>query len=68
MTNILEDEWQLEDEFARDNDTTRATTRRYRKQPNGLPFAMFNGKVYIHVPSARDWLRKRMQQRNLVRP
>ena len=61
MANILEAHYQLETDFAREHELNVATVRRYRNQPDGLPFARFGGKVYIHIPGAREWLAKRIR-------
>ena len=56
--NILDD-YQLEQEFCEQYGMRRHTTRRYRFEPNGIPYAKFNGKIYIHIPGAREWLARR---------
>jgi hypothetical protein len=53
--NILAD-FVPEDEFAKANKIAPRTVRKYRSQPNGLPYAKFGGVVHIHVPKAREWL------------
>jgi hypothetical protein len=54
-----------EERFASDNHISPRTSRRYRLQPDGLPFLEWGGKIYIHVETARDWLlRSRMKHPN----
>jgi hypothetical protein len=60
--NILED-FQPQDEFAAEHGVSTHTLARYRLEPDGLPYAMFAGKVYIHLPGARKWMAKRIRRR-----
>jgi hypothetical protein len=53
---LLED-YQLEKDFAAENKITVRTSKRYRDQ--GLAWLRFAGRVWIHLPGARDWLAKR---------
>jgi hypothetical protein len=62
-TNIL-DGYVPEDQFARDNNITRRTVAEYRKRPNGLPFAVWAGRIYIPVDKARDYLAARVRHPN----
>ena len=52
----------LEAEWAKANRITPRTAARYRQQ--GLPWADFGGKVWIHVPGSREWLAKRIRHQN----
>ena len=61
--NIL-DGYVLEDEFARDNKISKRTVAEYRKQPNGLPFAVWAGRIYIPVDRARGYLAARIRHPN----
>jgi hypothetical protein len=40
------------------------TVKRWTKQPDGLPTALMGRTEYVHVPTARQWLRNRLRQRN----
>jgi hypothetical protein len=62
--NIL-DGYVPEDEFARDNGISRRTVAEYRKLPDGLPFAVWAGRIYIPVDRARDYLAGRIRQKNV---
>jgi hypothetical protein len=64
--NLLSD-YQLEDDFARANHVSSRTVARYRNQPDGLPYAIWGGKVLIHIPGARVWLAKKTHSRNVRR-
>ena len=50
--NILKD-FQPQDEFAAEHGVSKHTVARYRQEPDGLPYAMFGGKVFIHLPGAQ---------------
>ena len=43
---------------------TQRTTSRYRKQPDGLPYLEFGGKIYIPLEESREWLRSRIKRPN----
>jgi hypothetical protein len=62
-SNFLDD-YQLEAEFAVEIDVCQRTVARYRGEPNGLPFVELGGRIYIHIPSARDWLAGRLKRNN----
>ena len=64
--NILDD-YVLQSKFAVDHDVSEHTVARYRAEPDGLAYAVFGGKVYIHVPSAREWMAKRIRRRSPLR-
>jgi hypothetical protein len=53
-----------EDEFARDNKVSKRTVAGYRKQPNGLPYVEWAGRIYIPVDRARDYLAARVRHPN----
>ena len=36
------------------------TTRRWRNEPDGLPYLPLGNEILIHIPTARDWLAKRI--------
>jgi hypothetical protein len=60
----LLDDYQEETAWAADAKITQRTSLRYRRQPNGLPFVEFGGKVYIPLEESREWLRARIQRPN----
>jgi hypothetical protein len=37
------------------------TVRRWLDQPDGLPYTSYGNTILIHVPTARDWLMRRMR-------
>lgn len=43
------------------------TTKRWRDEPDGLPFTKAGSKVLIHMPTAREWLMRRMRRPNTRR-
>ena len=55
-------DYELEDTFAARYSVTVRTSARYRK--NGLPYMLFGGKVYIHLPGAAEWMAKRTLKLN----
>ena len=64
--NILDD-YVLQSVFADDHDVSEHTVARYRSEPNGLPYAVFGGKIYIHLPGAKEWMAKRIRRRASLR-
>jgi hypothetical protein len=62
---LLED-YELEETLAAKWDVSPKTLSRYRCEPNGLPFMKLGGKVYIHVPGAREWIKRRTVRRNPI--
>jgi hypothetical protein len=61
---LLTDEYTEEKKFAEDNNVHQRTVARYRNQPDGLPYVMWGGRVFIHVPRARQWLESRVRHLN----
>jgi hypothetical protein len=61
------DEWVPEPAFAKANGISPRTVARYRKEKNGLPYSYMGGRVVIHLPSAREWLMKRLIRPNSTR-
>jgi len=53
-----------ETDFARDLSVSQRTIARYRKEPDGLPFAVIGGRIHIHVPGAKQWLARRLRHPN----
>jgi hypothetical protein len=60
-TNFLDDFVDLEP-FAADAGRHPRTVRRWLNQPDGLPFTRIGNRILIHVPTAREWLMKRMKR------
>jgi hypothetical protein len=45
--------------------------RRWMNQPDGLPYTRIGNRILIHIPTARDWIFKRMRKpaaRRTTRP
>jgi hypothetical protein len=61
--SILEGLVSVED-FAEANKTSPKTIRRRCHEPDGMPHTYWNGRLYVHVPKARDWLLGRIKQPN----
>ena len=60
MTNLLNG-FATQEEFAEAHDIHPRTVTRYRKQPNGLPWMEFGGKIYIDLDGARQWLARQVR-------
>jgi hypothetical protein len=59
---LLEDFLDLEP-FAAEVGRCVRTIKRWTQEPDGLPYTRLGNRVLIHVPTAREWLFKRMQPR-----
>ncbi len=62
-TNFLDDFVDLEP-FAADAGRNPRTVRRWLNHPDGLPYTRMGNRILIHVPTAREWLMKRMKRHN----
>ncbi len=40
------------------------TVRRWMQEPDGLPYVRLGNRILIHIPTAREWLLKRMKYPN----
>jgi hypothetical protein len=40
------------------------TVRRWMNEPNGLPYTWLGNQLFIHVPTAREWMLSRMRRPN----
>ena len=66
----MENEYRILDGYAREGDFAKAnninprTVQNYRSEPDGLPFVIWGGKVFIPLADARAWLEKRVQRPN----
>jgi len=65
VDNLLED-YALEEDCAKAWNIDKRTLARYRNEPGGLPFMKLGGRVYIHLPGAREWVKRRTIRRNAV--
>jgi hypothetical protein len=61
MSNLLDDFADLEP-FAREVNRNHRTVRRWMNQPDGLPYTRIGNRILIHIPTARDWIFKRMRK------
>jgi len=66
MANIL-DGAARESDFAKANNVSPRTVARYRSQPDGLPFFMWGGEVFIPLREAKEWLQARVKRPNARR-
>jgi hypothetical protein len=57
-------EYQREAEWAPGHGISQRTSSRYRALPNGLPFLIFGGCVWIPKREGREWIASRVQRRN----
>jgi hypothetical protein len=55
------------EELASDWQCTVRTIRNYQCDTDGLPYFLHAGKVHHRAGSARDWMRRREQHRNVTR-
>jgi hypothetical protein len=58
-TKFLEDYEPL-NEFATAINRHPRTVKRWTLEPNGLPYTNLGDTIFIHIPTARDWLHSRM--------
>jgi hypothetical protein len=63
LTDFLDDYADLEP-FADQIKRHPRTVRRWCNQPDGLPYTKLGNRVLIHVPSAKEWLLKRVRRPN----
>jgi hypothetical protein len=61
------DGFQPERDFAKECGVAQRTVARYRKEPNGLPWLNFGGKIFIEIEGGKQWLRRRLRQSNPTR-
>ncbi|MFO1125100.1 MAG: hypothetical protein U1E25_07350 [Methylocystis sp.] len=50
--------------FAAEARISQRTSARYRKQPDGLPYVEFGGRIYIPLTEAREWLGAKIKRPN----
>jgi hypothetical protein len=51
-------------EFAAEVKKHPRTVRRWMNEPNGLPYTWLGNQLFIHVPTAREWMLSRMHRPN----
>ena len=56
--------YEKEEDWAEAHGISQRTAKRYRALPNGLPFLVFGGWVWIPKESGREWIASRVQRRN----
>jgi hypothetical protein len=62
-TGFLTDFVDLEP-FATEAGRHPRTVRRWMNKPDGLPYTRIGNRILVHVPTAREWLMKRMKRHN----
>jgi hypothetical protein len=63
MTNFLDDFIDLE-QFAADVGRDPRSVRRWLHEADGLPHTKIGSRILFHIPTAREWLMKRMKRHN----
>ena len=58
------DDYALEEDFAVANGCSTRTTARMRREPDGLPWMLWNGKVYVYLPGARAYVARKTKRPN----
>ncbi len=61
---VLEDYVKLEDFALNEVKKHKRTVKRWTEGPDGLPTTWMGRDEYLHIPTAREWLRNRLRQRN----
>jgi hypothetical protein len=64
MSNSLLEDYIDLAPFAADVDRHPRTVRRWMDQPNGLPYTRIGNRILIHIPTAKDWIFRRMRRPN----
>jgi hypothetical protein len=62
MSDLLQDFLDLVP-FAAEVSRNPRTVRRWLDQADGLPYTRIGNRILIHVPTARDWLMRRMRNK-----
>jgi hypothetical protein len=58
------EEYEPEETWAPRFGITRRTSARYRNHPNGLPFILWGGIIYIHKKGGGEYIASRVKRRN----
>jgi len=56
--------YELEREWAARHRISRRTSARYRAQPDGLPYLLWGGEIYIPKTEGARWIASLVTQRN----
>jgi hypothetical protein len=67
MSDSFQTEYTSEAEWSARHNISQRTTARYRQLPNGLPFLVFGGRIYIPNREGDDWIRSRIRRPNRPR-
>jgi hypothetical protein len=62
-SDLLKD-YQPEAEFAEEVHVSQRTVARHRNKPNGLPYMEWAGRIWIHVPGAKQYFASLTRRRN----
>ena len=57
-------DFELEEIWAPKKKITRRTSKRYRDEPDGLPYLLWGNRVWIHKPGGEDFIRRRIKYPN----
>jgi hypothetical protein len=60
----LLDDFQELGSFAAEVSRNPRSVRRWMNQSDGLPYTRMGNRILIHVPTAREWLLRRMLRPN----
>ncbi len=63
VTELLTEYADLEP-FAKEVKRTVRTVYSWMKEPDGLPYTRIGNRTLIHIPTAREWLFRRMRRPN----
>jgi hypothetical protein len=50
--------------FSKEVNRTSRAVREWLKQPDGLPYTRLGSRILIHIPTAREWLFRKMRRPN----
>jgi hypothetical protein len=65
-TEFLKDFADLEP-FAAECKRNPRTIRRWMREPDGLPYTTIGNRILLHIPTAREWILRRMRRPNVRR-
>jgi hypothetical protein len=63
VTKFLED-YETIDAFAAEVDRHPRTVKRWTLEQGGLPYTTLGDTIFIHIPTAREWMLSRMVNPN----
>jgi hypothetical protein len=64
MSGLFHTEFTPEPEWSAKHNISQRTAARYRQLPNGLPFLLFGGRIYIPNREGDEWIRSRIRRPN----